>query len=680
MVKKVNKAFKVHPKAQHNLIQFLKTAKAMYLGNWDIRTRLEQNDLAYIRELDYTNKQNAAKAKNATGNSDAIQNITVPIVMPQVETAVNYQTSVFLTQAPLFGVATSPDYVDVGIQLETVIGKQAKEGKWVSAIQKTLRDGFKHNLGFLEVDWTTKKFSSVGTLANGEVGATQETWAGNTCTHLDLYNCFWDTRVAPTEVSEKGEFFGYTEKLSRVMMKEYINNLEEKIKTNTKAALEAPEVNDYYIPQLLAQVANPGNSQFHWMSWITNSTGVKSTIDYKDSYERTTLYARLIPNDLGLAVPQANTPQIWKIVIVNNCVVIFAEKLNNAHGRLPVLGIQPNEDGLGYQTKSLAQNVAPMQSVSSALLNSVLDARRRAIYDRAIYDPTRIDSKAVNSANPIANIPLKPSAYGTDVRQAYTQIPFNDNQAGVLLGEINTINGMADTITGQNKAQQGQFVKGNKTQDEFSTVMSNADGRSAITSLLLEDQFFTPLKTIIKTNILQYQGAESLYSAQTKAVVPIDPVALRNAVLEFKVTDGLLPASKLLNLSAFQSALQVLGSSPQLAAPYELGKLLSYLFKSQGANISDFEKPQEQLSYEQAVQQWQQVAMSYAEQGIQFTVPQPKPQDYGWDGNKTVTKPKQEEPKGLLEQVMAIDNPQSQGQGQGQGKTNPQNSQPTQGV
>lgn len=651
MAKPVNKVYKASTKAQDSLVEFLKTARAMFKTNWDIRQRLEEADLAYMRELDLTAKHNLAVQQNAAGNSSAIQNITVPVVMPQVEAAVSYQTSVFLKQAPLFGVAAPPEFVDQGLDLEAIIDAQAKKGRWVSEIQKVFRDGFKHNLAFLEVDWTIERFTDLGSLANGGYGAVDSTWAGNTIKHLDLYNCFWDTRVTPTEVSTKGEFFGYTERLSRIMMKQYLNTLEEGIQANVTKAFEAPVSADYYIPQLLTRANSPSDGQFNWMSWITNSSVVAGNkIAYKDSYERTTIYARILPSEMGLVVPKANTPQIWKLVIINNSVVVLAEKVTNAHGRLPVLGMQPNEDGLGYQTKSLAHNVLPMQSVSSALMNSVLDARRRAIFDRAIYDPTKISSKDINNPNPVSNIALKPSAYGSDIGSAYRQIPFNDNQAGLILSEMGTINSMADTITGQNKAQQGQFVKGNKTQGEFSEVMANAEGRSAITSLLLEDQFFTPLKAMIKMNILQYQGAEKLYSVETKTLRPIDPVALRNAVLEFKVTDGLLPASKLLGLSAFQTAFQVLGSSPQLAAPYDLGKLVSYLFKSQGANISDFEKSKEQVQFEQASQQWQQVAMSYAEQGMQFEQPQPKPEDFGV--GESNPQAKQEPPLSILESML----------------------------
>ena len=61
------------------------------------RQRLEKIDRMYMRELDRTKEQQDARTANARGDSDRIQNITVPVIKTQVETATDYQASVFLT-------------------------------------------------------------------------------------------------------------------------------------------------------------------------------------------------------------------------------------------------------------------------------------------------------------------------------------------------------------------------------------------------------------------------------------------------------------------------------------------------------------------------------------------------------------------------------------------------------
>ena len=209
--------------------------------------------------------------------------------------------------------------------------------------------------------------------------------------------------------------------------------------------------------------------------------------------------------------------------------------------------------------------------------------------------------------------------------------------------QIQVLLGLSNQLSGQNQAQQGQFVKGNKTLHEFESVMQNAAGRDQMASILLEHQVFVPMKEILKLNTLQFQGGATIYNRDRQQVVEIDPVQLRNAVLEFKVADGLVPSSKLINSEAFSVALQVIGSSEQIAAGYNLPQLFSYFMKTQGAKISDFEKSSEQIAYEQALAQWQAIAQLTIEKGGDpASLPeQPLPEQFGYNPEENKPAPQQ---------------------------------------
>jgi hypothetical protein len=200
--------------------------------------------------------------------------------------------------------------------------------------------------------------------------------------------------------------------------------------------------------------------------------------------------------------------------------------------------------------------------------------------------------------------------------------------------EISQLQNFSNIITGHNQAQQGQFVKGNKTLHEYQDVMAHANGRDQMTAMLYEAQIFTPLKEVIKLNIFQYQLAGDVFNRAKGKNVSIDPNALRQATLEFKVSDGLLPSDKLIGADALQTSLQVIGSSPQISQAYNIAPLFSYLMKTQGAHIQEFEKSQQQQAYEQAVQQWQQLVMQVLKSNPQIQAaqlpPQPLPQNYGY--------------------------------------------------
>lgn len=642
-------------KSQEGIISFHKQAYQMLNQQWNIRDSMRQIDLRYMREFDWTVEHQRAKLSNKYGDSTKFQNITVPVVLPTVESAVTYQSSVFLTGTPIFGVVAAPEFEDEAVAMTALIDDQATRGGWTRQLMLFFRDGFKYNLSAIEVDWTRETTASMETdltFSATQAKPKETIWQGNRITRLDPYNTFFDSRVPIAEHYKSGEFGGYTKIMSRIELKVFINSLPDKIIENIVPAFEsgmggstastAGGIESYYVPQLNPDALFQRNPKAttDWMAWA-GIVGSQSKIMYKNVYEVTTLYGRILPSEFNIRVPSPNTPQVWKFIIVNHSVLIYAERQTNAHGYIPILFGQPLEDGLGYQTKSLASNVAPIQDISTALANSLIASRRRAISDRGLYDPSRVAEHKINSDNPSAKIPVRPAAYGKPLSEAYYPIPFRDDQVGTITQEISNFQRMADMISGNNPAKQGQFVKGNKTLHEYQDVMSHANGKDQMVSLLLESQVFTPMKEIIKINILQFQGGVSLFDRTTQQNVKIDPVALRKAVLNFKISDGLTPSDKLINSDTLTVAMQAISTSPALASEYNLAPLFSYLMKTQGADLKAFEKSPQQIAYEQAIQQWQQQVQVIAEQlkglpaadaqkVLKSLPPQPTPQQFGY--------------------------------------------------
>lgn len=646
LTKKSQEAFITYYKSLQNLQNITRNEQ---------RARFEVVDRAYQREVDQTQEHARAQAANQAGDTNRFQNMTVPVVLPQVEAAVVHQTSVFLTGDPIFGVVAGPQFIDEALQLESILENQAIRGAWPQDIMKFFRDGFKYNFSALEVAWNEEVTYSVETNLDIDTKRgvpKQVIWSGNNVKHLDVYNVFVDTRVAPTEVYKKGEFAGYTEFKTRIELKQFIAELPDKIIGNIVPAFESglgasvssdSGAMNYYIPVINPRVSEEDHkgAGTNWLRWAGISTLRNENIDYKDAYEVTTVYCKVLPSEFNLSVPNRNTPQIYKLIIVNHEHIIYAEQQTNAHNYLPILIGQPLEDGLGYQTKSLADNSKPFQELTSAYMNSIIASRRRAISDRVLYDPSRITSAQINSANPSAKIPVRPAAYGKNIAESVFAFPYREDQAASSMQQIQTILGLSNQLVGQNQAQQGQFVKGNKTLQEFESVMANANGRDQMASILLEYQVFMPMKEILKLNILQFQGGTTVYNRDKDVQVEINPVALRKAVLNFRVTDGLTPAAKVINAESWAVALQTLGSAPQIAGSYNIAPMFSYLMKAQGANISEFEKSPEQVAYEQALANWQSVAEIVAEKGgdIEALPPMPLPEQYGFNPQSTRPAP-----------------------------------------
>lgn len=637
--------FKVTTVIEDTIIKYCTRYQELLMVNFNMRGVLTDIDRAYMREKDWTQDQLVARTLNKAGDIAAMQNVTVPIVMPQVESAVDYYIDVFLSGYPIFAVNSAPDTEAQGKQYEAIIAENSDTANWKRQLIMFFRDGLKYNLHALEVDWCNWTLPGIETDVTFPNSAKpkQTAWAGNSLKRIDLYNAFWDPRVAPADIYKDGEYAGYNEFYSRTKLKQFLNNISSTIPayaitralestfsgSPTNSAGYAPF--SYYTPVLnpdpLIRPDQINSANFNWWSWATENSksGLTDGFNYGLGYIVTTMYARIIPSDFGIQVPQPNTPQVWKFIIVNGKVVVLAERQSNVHGYIPILFGQPIEDGLGYQTKSFATNVTDMQSIATAMWTAWLASKRRLVGDRVIYDPMRIREKDINSTNPSAKIPVRPSAMGTRVADAVYQFPFHDEATESLVQGSTLITNFANLVNGQNPAQQGQFVKGNKTQSEYDDVMGHGNGRNMAMAIMTETQVFVPAKHILMLNIMQYQPAGNLNSPQPgQPSVQVDPDTLRQQVVAFKVSDGLTPTDKLMSTDDWTTAMQVIGSSPGIGNAYDMAGLFTYIMQQREVDLTPFQKSQAQLQYEQQLQAWQQAAAMAAQKGAAFNTPMPQ--------------------------------------------------------
>lgn len=619
---------RITKKQEEQICLYANTSYQLLLNQFQIRSSLEQVDRYYMREGDFGTEQMRARAANKRGDKSKIQDVTLPIIMPQVEAALGYLSNIFVTGYPTFGVSSSPDQEDAALQMETIVAENAVTARWRRQLIMFLRDGLKYNMHGLECEWQQKTVATFETDVQYANGAkpVQQLWKGNVLRRMDLYNTTWDPRVHPAEIHEYGEFAGYTDIKSRVGLIMYMKDLFTAVPKLTAeralaSGLSGPSASatsngfGYYIPMINPSplLANGNMQSFDWMAWAAASQGTRN-LSYTNVYEVFKLYARIVPADWGFSVPDADCTQVWKFIIVNRQVVICAERLTNAHNHIPIYFGQPLEDGLDYQTKSFASNLEDMQDIGSALWNGYLASKRRLVGDRVIYDPLRIREKDINSDNPAAKIPVRPSAYGKTVSDSVYQFPYRDEQTNSMVVGAEAIVKMSNLVSNQNPAAQGQFVKGNKTRHEYADVMGHSNAHNQLMGLTTEDQIFTPLKECIKLNILQYQDEKTIYNPDKKAGIKIDPVAIRKAAVVFKMADGLFPTDKLMSGEEMQVAMQQIGTSPALAAEYNIAPMFSYLSQLRGVDLRPFEKTPEVKQYEQALQAWQNAAAGLVKQ------------------------------------------------------------------
>ena len=573
---------------------FTKTFNYMSSNEWGLRERLLERDTAYYRENDYTEATRRAKAANKSGDVTRLQNLVVPIVMPQVESQLSDLASIFLSGYPLFGVVAPPEDMEMAAAMEAQIADNAVRFGWQRQLLLALRDGLKYNLQAVECSWDTVKVGSVlttiGDDSSQKAEGVQTDYAGNRMARWDLYNTVLDPRVEPAKMHEEGEFAGRSELISRTTLKRRMLGLPRGTLMNATKAFESglssitntPGVNQFYIPMLNHHaLIDPSLHKHDWMVWLGMED---SKIRYSASYEWSVLYVRLIPSEMKLAMQQApNTPRIFKLIVINRSTLIYCQEVATAHDYLPVFFGQPVDDGLSYQTKSFSENQEPFQDLSTAMWTSVLEGQRRQVYDRLLYDPDRVRKDDINRADSVGRIAVRNKSYSKSVAEGVAALPYrNENQANTqaLLREVAM---MADEAAGSNKAARGQFQKGNRTRTEYEDVMSGTVGRTRLMAMSLEIQFFQPLKEVIKLNTLQFQSSADFMDFNTGQIKALDAPKLRKARIRMKMSDGLLPSSKLMSGDLLTQISNTVLSVPALQAEYDVLAMLEYNWRMSGA-------------------------------------------------------------------------------------------------
>jgi hypothetical protein len=609
-----NNIISVGRDSQEKLLQYITACYSIRDEGWQLRSRLEEADRAYMRESDFSEEQFKANLANKAGDKTKLQNIQVPMVLESVENSVGFLTNVFLTEYPIFKFVSDPDKQDIALMWNTLVGEDQIYFGWVGEFNKAFRNGAKYNFAPIEVEWCErKKYKPIS--KSGGVALETLTWAGNRIKSIDPYNLIYDPRAPIHKVHEDGEFVGYVEPMSRISLKRFIASLgEERLKNDVRAYEAGDWGVQYYVPQInrgvMLRNKNWLQGAFDWGKWAIG--GATDHIQYKNMYSVATIYARIMPWEFGIRSPQDQTPDIWKLVAVNG-VLVYAQPMINAHDLLPIVIGQPKVDNLDHQTKSQAENQLPFQEMTSALWNARLNAARRRATDRMLYNPLLIDPDHINSPNPSAKIPLRPTAYGRKLEEAVYKIPFEDNESGQYLQDAQGVAQWGQRVDGKNNTSMGQYQKGNKLNDEYHDTMANAGMMDRTQALMWENYAMVPIKTIMKSNYLQMTPNGKRYNRVEQKTVNIDMVKLREVEAEFEIGDGLLSTERLARTDVMKNFFQFAQGNPGMLQGYDLTPLMTYMMKVQGVDkLGQFEKSPEQRQFEQQLQAWQSTAIEYS--------------------------------------------------------------------
>lgn len=576
---------KIKKESQNSLLTFGRRIMEYHVQNsTELHNKMDIIDRAYARYTDDasgTVTDGGVDVRAADVACDVFNTgdrITPPVVVAQVDSYVAYLADVFCSGSPLFPVVSSPSTRQWAEQLETLLDDHASLGGYARQLLLFLRDGIKYNYSGLEVDWDS--ITQFSTLSDYLTGTGQKLENKdkffNRVKRLNPRNIIRDPSVLPGDVAEHGDFVGYVERLSMTQMKRYLLKMAKQDRAfNITEAMNTGHVMGMHDgthvyqenPQISEYVSKDGYTNkrgVDWDAYAAGGTGEKKrkSPSYGNQYEKVVIYARIIPSDHAITSPQPNTPQIWRLVIINNQVLVAAHRIISAYDYLPILIGQPMEDGFGDQTQSVAESEIPFQEGASTLFNIRFAAARRAVSDRALYNSNVIDSKHVNSKAAAPKIPVNISPLtNVSLESVYKQIPFDMRGTETTIQDAQVMIGFSKELHGLNNARMGQFQKGNKSVTEWNDTMGGSDNRLRLPALVLEYQVFAPMKSMMTLNIFQNGEDVDLVSQKTGDVVKINIAELRKHALSFKLADGYSPKSKLASTEMIATGMQMIGQS-----------------------------------------------------------------------------------------------------------------------
>lgn len=568
------------------LMELVLAIQKRHSENTEFRDKLEAID------TDYATQKHTVQDPNDCNVT--IDGIKVPMVGSEVDTVVAQLAELFVARSPLFPVLATKDNWNEALNLQAIIDRDARYQGWGRQLLLFLHRAVRYNVAALAAEQTLVRTPEITNNKDISNPTPEVKFSSHTFTTLKapcMYNTIFDPRVDPADISTRGEYVGYNELITRAELKTLGNLLSGKdLAYNLSKAYRSqlpdidtyyfypPEVSDYIISR---EADNP--SKTNWLAWLSivdpehNKTQLK-----QDMYFKTVLYIRLIPSEMGLG--SSNSPEIWKLTIINNQFVISFQSITTPFDTLPVLFADLREDGLGWQTKSVAEQVQPYENIATELLNVRLNGSRRAISDRAIYDSDYLSPDQVNSIVPAAKIPLKKNLrnLGADLvrmQEVYYPIPF-EGQGVINAGtDLQTIMQIKDQVNGQNFLTRGQRQQGNRSALEANQIVDAGESKTIPYAVRLENQVFIPLKLLIKTYVLLTPDTSNLATRisdpYSESERDVDYADMRKRLLDYRLTDGLYTKTTIQDPDVMSVAMQVVSQNPLLAQTHDVSRILA---------------------------------------------------------------------------------------------------------
>lgn len=558
------------------LIQYLRQRLAAGKRQRDARLeRMRNIDKAYSGWIALSVEDRDRIRERARTGKPLATDISLPLTMIHIDDMMTYFVQTFAPSRGMFYHTGKQEEVGMAGVIVTLMNNHAQYGAYFRHILLSALSGLKYNLAGITSRWSIDYGPKLTVQENGVQQVEQvPIWEGNLIESLDLYNTFWDPLTQPSQVYKEGEYAGffYAKSHNWLLQRAAAGaffNLKDLF------AQQAFPFCRYYVKPsnqipLSTDVKEPGGTD-----WVAALSGMGDAADMLESgYELTEIYIRLNPTEFGL-VPRAeiqtrNRLEIWRFTIAGGDFIIDATHMSNMHGHIPFYLSYLNDDLMEDSQKSVAEILAPLQDLASHMCNVHIKSSRRNLWGLMIYDPMVVDLSQIPDGEVAGRIPIQAAAAGRDIDSAIWQ------SAGVLdtkqtMQDVQTIMTLISQFFPTSQAPSQIAGIDRAVTDQVAAVQQGVNRRNQKYARLLDASLFTPMRTGLYYNILQFQqdGAQVI-DAQGRPIT-VDMTALRATDMPWIIGQGFKALDRQAAASALKEIILIVFQNPVAAQQMGVG-------------------------------------------------------------------------------------------------------------
>lgn len=558
-----------YDKLLQHIVERLELSHQLRSSYLDLFRYIDREYNAYLL-LDAEDKKREKDNVRAKGLKPT--DVKLSMIFSQLDEALTYFLMLLAPDEAIYSAIAPREQQKVADGFATLMNTHAEDFGHYRNLALFLLDTLKYNFGAFGVHWRSVIGNRIVNTVESVNFKTERNVVkqGNELFTYDPYNLLIDPSINPINLSEDGEYFAFVEldtpfRLKKMQMDEGLQNVDDFLKTSPQAKFweTHPETRSNF-------PASDGSN----VNWVDILSARNKNVDTAKSYERTTMFINIIPQEFGLS--KSKEYEIWRFQIGLDSHILHAKHMDNAHGLLPINVAMPYEDHFGFQSRGAAERLIPHQTFSSFVLNTHQRAVRKKLYGLTVYDENIIPLMGQSEVDLAGGkIPANTQGQDFDLRKKIVQFTDGPDTTRTL-ENVEAMSQLMQEILPTNLLRQVAGLE-RATQYQAAAVVQGANRRNLKLAKVINSQAMDKSRHMQMFNIFQFQPNMEILSEETGELIRIDPKQFRDTLIRFTISDGLKGLDRLSIIIHMKEMINTVVQSQQASQQADIMALLDYL-------------------------------------------------------------------------------------------------------